>query len=381
MKINLQNYEEYFVRFLDGDLPSEEVAEVKLFLQQHPGLSAELKAFKATLLPADENLFFPDKELLKKGITLLNYQDYFIRKVEADLSSQEVEELNFFLQHHRELQGDMNAFEKTKLVADTSVGFPDKNSLKKRKEGRVIPVYVRYAFVAAVAAGLMLIMFMRGMPWQTPEVVLPVAEQSSTSTSSSHASHDDSNTNANEIESQLNTKNPDLASDQISNSAGENLADKINHPNITNGNEKRADLLADASPIAENTIPANRGGEGMSTGDMTKIGDEVTPISFQPRLKKALYREVPIVFARKNTVAENKSTMKFSSVATRLGSELLRLSGREDYLKSTSAFNATAVEKKKLPLVVSIKGNKFNFYHKFFKKRGQTSSESKKTEP
>jgi hypothetical protein len=68
MKINLQNYEEYFVRFLDGDLPSEEVAEVKLFLQRHPGLNAELNAFKATMLPADENIFFPGKELLKKEL-------------------------------------------------------------------------------------------------------------------------------------------------------------------------------------------------------------------------------------------------------------------------------------------------------------------------
>jgi len=378
MKINLQNYEEYFVRFLDGELPSEEIAEVKLFPQRHPGLNAELNAFKATLLPADENVFFPGKELLKKGITLLNYRDYFIRKVEADLSSEEETELNFFLQHHRELQREMNAFAKTKLVADTSLSFPDKNSLKKREGGRVIPIYVRYAFVAAVAAGLMLIMFMRGMPWQTQEVISPVAEQSSSS--SSQPSQKDSNTNTNGIERPSNAKNSELASDEISNSAVKNSADKNNHKKSSNINQERSGTLADVSPAAEsNTLLANLEAQKTVTADMTKIGGEVAPISYQPRFKKALYREAPVVFANNNTAAENKSTMKFSSVATVLGSELLRLSGREDYLKGTSAFNEAAVEKKKLPLALSIKGNKFNFYHKFFKKR--SSSESKKSEP
>lgn len=367
MKINLQNYEEYFVRFLDGDLPSEDVAEVKLFLQRHPGLNAELNAFKATMLPADENIFFPGKELLKKGITLLNYQDYFIRKVEADLSSEEEQELNSFLQHHRELQREMNAFAKTKLVADTSLGFPDKNSLKKRESGRVIPIYVRYAFVAAVAAGLMLVIFMRGMPWENQDVVSPVAVQSSPSSSSSQQSQGEST-----------AKNSDLASSEVSNSTDKNLADRGHHKN--SGTNKDSHTAAGTSPTGEsNTLLANREDQAPITSDMMKIGVDVAPISYQPRFKKAYYQDVPVAFADKNTVAENKSTMKFSSVATALGSKFLRLTGREDYLKSTSAFNEAAVEKKKLPVALSIQGSKFNFYHKFFKKR--SSSESKKTKP
>src|SRR2546423_804630 len=130
MRINLQNYEEYFVRYLDGELPSQEAGEVEFFLQQHPELNAELNAFKSTMLLSDEEILFPNKELLKKGITLLNYEDYFIRKVEGELSSAETLDLSVFMKQHPELQQEMNAFGATKLVADSAIVFPDKNSLK-----------------------------------------------------------------------------------------------------------------------------------------------------------------------------------------------------------------------------------------------------------
>src|SRR2546430_7505925 len=108
------------------------------------------------------------------------------------------------------------------------------------------------------------------------------------------------------------------------------------------------------------------------------IGSEIQPISYQARFKKASYRGVPTMASNKNSSSHgNKSPMKFTSVATILGSELLRLSGREDYLKTTSAFNMQGTERKKLPLVINIKGKKFDFYHKFFRKRNNSSSEAK----
>jgi hypothetical protein len=143
----------------------------------------------------------------------------------------------------------MNAFAKTKLVADTSL-ISRINSLKKREGGRVIPVYVRYAFVAAVAAGLMLVIFMRGMPWETQDVVSPVAVQSSPSSSSSQQSHKDSNTTASEIERPSNVKNSDLASARDSNSTNKNLADKGHHKN-NSANKEDSHMVAVTSPTEE----------------------------------------------------------------------------------------------------------------------------------
>ena len=38
MKINLKNYEEYFVRYIDDELSRDEVSELNLFLSEHPEL-------------------------------------------------------------------------------------------------------------------------------------------------------------------------------------------------------------------------------------------------------------------------------------------------------------------------------------------------------
>jgi len=65
MKVNMQNYEEYFVRFVDNDLSAEEAGEVQLFLQQHPGLKAELDAFRSAVLIPDASIQFSGKDKRK----------------------------------------------------------------------------------------------------------------------------------------------------------------------------------------------------------------------------------------------------------------------------------------------------------------------------
>ena len=376
MRINLQNYEEYFVSYLDGELSSQEVAEVEFFLQQHPGLKAELNAFKLTMLSGDEEISFPKKELLKKGITLVNYEDYFIRKVEGDLSPSEAIDLSAFMNQHPELQREMNAYAATKLIADSSTVFPNKNSLKRR-DRRVIPMYVRYGVVVALAASLMLIVMMRGVNWNNISINSQVAEQPVSSPSSQEENK--SNNSASEVKKQASPSNSEIASSQTVNSAEKNIAEKVNHKENKNTSKKNSQLFADASHDKSNSSPENlqaNASENISD-EMTLIGSGIQPISYQARFKKASYRDLPVMAANENSSRENNSPLKFTSVASTLGSELLRLSGREDYLKTSSAFNAQEGEKKKVPLVLNIKGKKFDFYHKFFKKRNQSSSEQK----
>ncbi|HYV90376.1 MAG TPA: hypothetical protein VE978_01275 [Chitinophagales bacterium] len=374
MRINLQNYEEYFVRYLDGELSSQEAGEVELFLQQHPELNTELNAFKSTVLSADEEIFFPGKELLKKGITLVNYEDYFIRKIEDALSSEEEIDLSVFMQQHPELQREMNAFVATKLVADSSVVFPDKNSLKRRN-GRVVPMYVRYTLATAIAASLILIVTIRGIHQTDQPVNSPVAEQPSFS---SPQTEKGSSKDANEKVKQI-TPHSELATEHTLNSTQTNSTNKVNHSRSENRGKENSEQFADASVHIESN-PSTENTQTISTtnveDEMTTIGSGLQPISYQARFKKAPYRAVSITAANKNSASpENKSIKKFTSVASALGSELLRLTGREDYLKTTSAFNSQGAEKKKLPLVISVKGKKFDFYHKFFRKRNHSSSE------
>lgn len=61
MMINRNNYEAFFLDFIEGRLNEEQRAEVQLFLLKHPDLAAELEDL--TALPLAENLISPAERL------------------------------------------------------------------------------------------------------------------------------------------------------------------------------------------------------------------------------------------------------------------------------------------------------------------------------
>jgi hypothetical protein len=60
MKINIQNYESYFLSYIDNELSSKEKKEVALFIQENPVYAHELNSLKQTVLEAEE-IIFEDK--------------------------------------------------------------------------------------------------------------------------------------------------------------------------------------------------------------------------------------------------------------------------------------------------------------------------------
>ena len=57
MKINIQNYETYFLLYIDNELPVVEKREVERFIKEHPALANELNTLKQTVSAADLILF------------------------------------------------------------------------------------------------------------------------------------------------------------------------------------------------------------------------------------------------------------------------------------------------------------------------------------
>ncbi|MEO5675646.1 MAG: hypothetical protein ABIQ74_13465 [Chitinophagales bacterium] len=370
--ISLQNYDEYLVRYLDGECSPQEIAAVALFLMKHPDLNAELNALKATVLSADEKIFLPRKELLKKGITMANYEEYMLRKIEGDLARGESGEVESFMDEHPELQREMNAFTSARLVSDLSVVFPDKNSLKKR-DGKVAVMYVRYALAIAVAACLMLIIMIKGMQWN--DTVFDVANAT---VSAAQPEVLDPNKSDNQFSYQSleeDKKLPVYSSEPENRGVQKSLANKGNSG--SHSYNQNADINHDHD--AESSSFYNDPDKKLVTGDdqMTRVEHKIQMINYRPAFRKAPYRKPPALPPAQYASRNNKQGSKLTTVAAALGSELLRLSGREDFLKTISSFNDEISEKKKLPVALTIKGNKFSFYHKFFKKRNQSSAQPK----
>jgi hypothetical protein len=66
MSINLTNYEEWFVAFLDNELNEQEIKKLNTFLLSHPALQAELESYKEIIIARDEEIVFEEKTLLLK---------------------------------------------------------------------------------------------------------------------------------------------------------------------------------------------------------------------------------------------------------------------------------------------------------------------------
>lgn len=66
MKINLNNYEEYFFNAVENNLTTEERAEVDLFLALHPELQDEFAAWQNSVLVDEKEIVFSNKKALLK---------------------------------------------------------------------------------------------------------------------------------------------------------------------------------------------------------------------------------------------------------------------------------------------------------------------------
>ncbi len=170
--ITRNNYEEYFILYLDNELNTAQQQELKQFLQQNTDLQAELDMLSGTKLSVDETVVFPDKDLLFAGKLLqqtseneVSAQDSeIIMYIDAELTETDKKAFEHKLAVSPELQQQLALFAKTKLKAQAAEVFPDKALLYKEEETkrRIVPMYW---LRMGVAAALLLTLGVGGFKW------------------------------------------------------------------------------------------------------------------------------------------------------------------------------------------------------------------------
>lgn len=130
MKIDKHNYEAFFLDYHEGNLAPQQVAELLLFVEQHPELQEEFESFENISLEDLGSIPFEFKAALKKEITEENRDTYFIGAVENTLTPAEQQLLAHFLKQHPRFLPELELYKKTKLSADAAVVFEDKATLK-----------------------------------------------------------------------------------------------------------------------------------------------------------------------------------------------------------------------------------------------------------
>jgi hypothetical protein len=131
MNINKNNYEAFFLDYHEGNFSPQQVADLLLFIEQNPELREEFESFENITLEDSSDFTFENKSGLKKEITLENKDEYFIRSIENTLSPGEKILVTDFIKQHPHYSNDLELFQKTKLVADASIVFENKEALKK----------------------------------------------------------------------------------------------------------------------------------------------------------------------------------------------------------------------------------------------------------
>ena len=153
MKININNYEAFFLDYKEGSLSHKQESELFLFLEQHPRLYEELHGFEnvsISSLDFEEN--FANKNSIKKSDytneNLIAYTEGIL-----DLKSKNEIEL---------LASQNNAFNKELKLYKSAYLQPDlnervKNKAKLKRGGVVIFLQNNYSFLRVAAAVLLLI--------------------------------------------------------------------------------------------------------------------------------------------------------------------------------------------------------------------------------
>ncbi len=131
MSINKNNYEAFFLDYHEGNLSPQQVADLLLFVEQHPELKADFETFEDFVLEDFSSIEFENKSSLKKQITVENKDEYFIRSVENALNVAEKNLLTNFIKQHPQFLIDLELFKKTILTVDNSIKFENKNELKR----------------------------------------------------------------------------------------------------------------------------------------------------------------------------------------------------------------------------------------------------------
>lgn len=128
--INKYNYEEYMIDFMEGNLSPTLVKEMEIFLELHPDIKEEIEGLDEVVLSQEELSFF-DKESLYRNVDASIFEGKCISYIENEYK--EIEKKKFEIEASLDSgkQSLLEDYKKTILVADRSIKFNNKESLKR----------------------------------------------------------------------------------------------------------------------------------------------------------------------------------------------------------------------------------------------------------
>lgn len=158
MRIDIHNYEEFILDFLEGNLNEQGTEEMKAFLLMHPDIAEDIEDLDEFVLEAESHSLLENDfvaQLKKEEIKVLasineeNYEEVLIAELEGDLSLKEENELQQFIAVNPQIKKEQDLVQNLKVKADEKVVFANKSKLKK-KDRAVVALWTIASSVAAI---------------------------------------------------------------------------------------------------------------------------------------------------------------------------------------------------------------------------------------
>jgi hypothetical protein len=154
-KINIDNYEAFYLDFLEGNLSNEDKLAFSSFLKVHPDLVEEDVEF-LSLMSSDKKLDQKIKNNLlvfdsSAMISTSNLENFLVAKKEGLLTLSQLNDLKLFLLAHPQFESDSKYMQATSLLPNEKIVFKSKSRLKQ-KEKIVLWPYLSALTAACVVA-------------------------------------------------------------------------------------------------------------------------------------------------------------------------------------------------------------------------------------
>src|SRR5687768_1237556 len=99
MNINRNNYESFFLLYIDNELSVDEVRKVEEFVAENPDLEEEMIMLKKTILNPDEHSFGNKAGLFRTEVSASNLQEQLLMYLDNELGKTEQAALRDLVQH------------------------------------------------------------------------------------------------------------------------------------------------------------------------------------------------------------------------------------------------------------------------------------------
>ena len=173
--ITRDNYQEFFLLYLDNELSAADRSMVEDWVAANPDLQEEWESLLSCRILPEEELVFRDKQSLLRTTATIgdieesNYQDYFLSYIDNQLTDKDRHMVEAFIGLFPRKRLELEQLRQTVSIPDSTIVFPDKDSLyKNERHRRVIVFYRLMAGAAAVLLVAVALLFFQRHPTNQP---------------------------------------------------------------------------------------------------------------------------------------------------------------------------------------------------------------------